>query len=702
MGAWWYFRDATIVRVDGTLIPPTALPTYVPDRLIALEVARQCFYGVAGKCKAVNQRPYPYLPFKIGDFYFQNWPSLEKFAREIETMNLPGKGVLRYWDPHDRVRGHLAHIHDKVVVAYYHQTSEEDQYYLCPESWEEVQFREGRAQTSQGTSLPSSSGIVTNKGDDDPEETNEVIKKKLLKGLPTGPLKVQPPSTTTIAMVSPPTLPTTLSFDSSVAGSSSLGPNVVVTPSVEVPPVFKVPPQGGVFSPITPPLSSPPTLCSPLVATSLLNMSVSASFRTLIRHNSTTTPVTSSLVTTPPTNPLFPIPISPILSSSILSTPSLFTSFSQSTPLTTKVDTTISLVSIPTSALSTSSSLPSTTIASQGDKGLQTKNVVEEKDGAERGGEVHTRLEMETTLPLDLLATIKVSLLLSLKPSLWGSPTFTLPTPTLSWASSLIISLPALSTSTAIGCPTSASTVTIATMVSATVSCVASIISYHILCTVSPSREQTRVGPNVVGSVKSANRMFEDAVERMQRELSQAHEKIVVSPSIGTEIQGILKDLYRLFVQVEEAQTTSNQAYHQIKDSLGKINEWETKLATLGNVARRNLLPNVPLLTLDEVVTCENVLAKLKQFLEDGDTPLVTSNNHLKLSSENILSLFAIVGLPQVVKQDNTLCTEEEFETILGDFTNQFSRQLASVEEQGNWAIHEFIVGITRKAERVQ
>eukprot|EP01018_Ginkgo_biloba_P013343 Gb_13516 [translate_table: standard] len=81
-----------------------------------------------------------------------------------------------------------------------------------------------------------------------------------------------------------------------------------------------------------------------------------------------------------------------------------------------------------------------------------------------------------------------------------------------------------------------------------------------------------------------------------------------------------------------------------------------------------------PLLGLDEVVTCKNVLAKTKQILKDGDASLVTSK-HLELSSQNIRALFDSVGLPQV---------------------------LASVAEQGNQALHEFVVGVARKAERAQ
>eukprot|EP01018_Ginkgo_biloba_P030041 Gb_09786 [translate_table: standard] len=104
MGACWYFDQATIIRVEGTLTSPIILPPYVPNRLAALEVARQCYFGVAKRCKATNHRPYIHLSFKIGDVYFQNWPSLEKVAREIATMNPNVRARMRQWDPNGRVR----------------------------------------------------------------------------------------------------------------------------------------------------------------------------------------------------------------------------------------------------------------------------------------------------------------------------------------------------------------------------------------------------------------------------------------------------------------------------------------------------------------------------------------------------------------------------------------------------------------------
>eukprot|EP01018_Ginkgo_biloba_P013594 Gb_33654 [translate_table: standard] len=176
------------------------------------------------------------------------------------------------------------------------------------------------------------------------------------------------------------------------------------------------------------------------------------------------------------------------------------------------------------------------------------------------------------------------------------------------------------------------------------------------------------------------------SIDMDDRELvdDPGRDRIVASPSMGAEIGGSLKDLYRSFVQVEEAWDRGEETHHRIKGSLNQIEEWETKLATLRNVARRSLLPNISLLELDEVVTCENVLAKTKQILENGHAPLVTSNKQLESSSHNMRALFDSVGLPSVVKPDNSLCSEMELDATLGEFANQFS----NIPNQGTYHQH--------------
>lgn len=175
--------------------------------------------------------------------------------------------------------------------------------------------------------------------------------------------------------------------------------------------------------------------------------------------------------------------------------------------------------------------------------------------------------------------------------------------------------------------------------------------------------------------------MSEEVVERMQSELVHDWDKIVAPFSMGTEIIGSIKELYRSFVWVEEAWGRGKEIQSKVEISLGKVEEWGSKLAILGNVAHKNLLPKLPLLELDEVLSCDNILATSKQALDDGGTPLIASNKQLESVAHDINTLLDSIGLLPVMKPDNSLPTEVELDVSLGEFANQFVGQLASVEE---------------------
>eukprot|EP01018_Ginkgo_biloba_P007398 Gb_14174 [translate_table: standard] len=185
IGAWWFFKDHTVIRVEGVLTAANMLPVHVPDRLEAFEVAAQCLFGVDGKCKRASQRPYPHVPFSIEDMYFQNWPSLAKFGREMDPMDLPGKTTSRMLDPFDRVQQHLTGLRDKVSQEYYHQADEqEDRFYLNLASWEDVLQRIQEADDARME-------------EEEAEETDEMLTRSLLRELPTNIAIVPDPTETT-------------------------------------------------------------------------------------------------------------------------------------------------------------------------------------------------------------------------------------------------------------------------------------------------------------------------------------------------------------------------------------------------------------------------------------------------------------------------------------------------------------------------
>ena len=85
-------------------------------------------------------------------------------------------------------------------------------------------------------------------------------------------------------------------------------------------------------------------------------------------------------------------------------------------------------------------------------------------------------------------------------------------------------------------------------------------------------------------------------------------------------------------------------------------------------MARRNLLLNLSLFKLDDMVICENVLAKSRKELEDGNAPLVYSNKQLDSSSYNVRMLLDSARLPLVVKSDDSFSSKAKLDIALGEF----------------------------------
>ena len=112
-----------------------------------------------------------------------------------------------------------------------------------------------------------------------------------------------------------------------------------------------------------------------------------------------------------------------------------------------------------------------------------------------------------------------------------------------------------------------------------------------------------------VSIIKSTNKMSEEVVERMHLELILNRDRIMAPPLMGTDIIGSIKELYRSFTRAEEAKGRGEEMHQKIEASLEKIDEWNAKLATLGNVAQRNQLSSLALMGVEDISTYESILA---------------------------------------------------------------------------------------------
>eukprot|EP01018_Ginkgo_biloba_P026988 Gb_37619 [translate_table: standard] len=178
--------------------------------------------------------------------------------------------------------------------------------------------------------------------------------------------------------------------------------------------------------------------------------------------------------------------------------------------------------------------------------------------------------------------------------------------------------------------------------------------------------------------------------------------EITAPPSMGAEITKSIRELYKSFTQAKEAQGRGEETHQKIGASLGKLDEWDAQLATLGNAARGNQLPGRGLMGIEDITACESLLARDRCSLEDGSVPLEILNRQLELTTQNVKVLLDSAGLPLMKGSGDSAPTESELNASLEEFSRLFSRQLSSVEERGNQVVLDFVVQAARKVERAQ
>eukprot|EP01018_Ginkgo_biloba_P037491 Gb_41482 [translate_table: standard] len=620
IGPWWFFKDHIVIRVEGVLTTPNMLLMHVPDRLASFEVAAQCLFGVVEKCKRASQRPYPQVPFSIGDMYFQNWPSL-----------------------------HLTGLRDKVSQDYYHQPDEqEDRFYLSPASWEDVLQRIQEADDARME-------------EEEAEETDEVLTRSLLRGFLTTETMIPDPTGTT-------TVPST-SIDtphSQVAPQQEASPLISASTSpsqaldVVVPPVITLPEISPITAPTKDTLMTSPTP-PPFLGPSQESEADPPPFsRAPPRVRSRAPPPPpknreAGLITPPDLDR--GIQVSPLVSlkTPVLRSPAF--SIIPKPPHTTPIAPPSTGCEEPAPTSVGVSSLAVVPPSAEPIKGSRSQWFATQLARAEATGGVMAK-PPEVTLEYDKATS-------SLKKV----------------------------TRRRIRIGRQVSTVQ-------TEENVLSLTRKRKRETRSKDLGDEELVADPLSTIRLTNKMSEEAVERMHLELTQGRDKIVAPPLMGVEITGSVKELYRSFTRAKEARGRGEEVHQKIEASLEKIDEWNAKLATLGNVARRNQLSSLALMGVEDIATCESVLARTRQALEDGGAPLAIFNRQLESSSRSVKSLLDSTVLPPVRKPDDSAPIEFELEASLGEFVGHFSRQLASVEEKGNQAIHEFVVQVPRKVER--
>jgi hypothetical protein len=69
MADWYLEVEFLYIRVFSTSVPPYALPLFLPDKLLCLEISRQSVLGgIRKELKGVSKKVWPPFPIRIGAY----------------------------------------------------------------------------------------------------------------------------------------------------------------------------------------------------------------------------------------------------------------------------------------------------------------------------------------------------------------------------------------------------------------------------------------------------------------------------------------------------------------------------------------------------------------------------------------------------------------------------------------------------------
>ena len=89
VGRWFGEEKFTYVRVFGSQAKPRVLPLYIPDKLLAMEVAYQItFEGVTETLRNKKKQVWPPFPLRCGFYALHDFKHVEKEAEKMKALSL--------------------------------------------------------------------------------------------------------------------------------------------------------------------------------------------------------------------------------------------------------------------------------------------------------------------------------------------------------------------------------------------------------------------------------------------------------------------------------------------------------------------------------------------------------------------------------------------------------------------------------------
>lgn len=89
IGRWFGEEKFTYVRIFGSHANPHVLPLYIPDKLLAREIAYQITSeGVTQTLRNKKKQVWPPFPLRCGVYALHDYKHAEKEADKINALNL--------------------------------------------------------------------------------------------------------------------------------------------------------------------------------------------------------------------------------------------------------------------------------------------------------------------------------------------------------------------------------------------------------------------------------------------------------------------------------------------------------------------------------------------------------------------------------------------------------------------------------------
>jgi hypothetical protein len=86
---WYVEAEFSYFRVFGAVVPPLALPLFIPDKLAYREVTRQTVIGgVSKELKGYSKKVWPSFPIRLNSYSLLDFGHAKAEAAALEDLNL--------------------------------------------------------------------------------------------------------------------------------------------------------------------------------------------------------------------------------------------------------------------------------------------------------------------------------------------------------------------------------------------------------------------------------------------------------------------------------------------------------------------------------------------------------------------------------------------------------------------------------------